>query len=768
MSSFSHIRLFIGTFATAALAVSLSSVAVSAAPRAVVASEFASALLAVSPALFGTVVDSSGTPLPNARVIVSEVARATTTSATGQFVFRGLPAGEYHLSVLLLGYAPGHLVVRLLREGEDVRVRAVLRQTPLRLSAVVVSATPTGTENERLTQTAVELSGAALARQLASSVAASLASEPGVSQRFAGPTATMPVIRGLTGDRILMLQDGERAGDLASSASDHALSVDPLAAQRIEVVRGPASLLYGNSALGGVVNVISNDIPTAVPTHLEGTMGAQTESATPGAALSAGISSRLGTHGAFTVRAGVRDMAPLRTGGGPVLDGTDSRALNGTIGYGYMGDRGNFGVALRGYDFAYGVAAEPGDPEAGIRIDGMRSGVSARGGLQLGSSRVPYLRMEGSSQWYTHDEIEPDGAVATTFDLRTQTLNTQATTALGRFKGAVGVQALFKQYQPTGAEALTPPANSTGVGLFLFQEVALARHANDAEHATTLQLGARYDDYRIVAKDAPASFGPGVSTDFSNFSGSLGMSVPLGDRFTLSGSVARAFRAPTVEELFSDAFHAALGSYDIGNPDFTSETSTGAEAILRMVGSRVTGQLSVYRNGMAGYITPNIVGDTLVDGDLVPVNRFAQEDAVLYGIEGSAEVHVGRALVVSAMGDLVRGEFSAGGDPLPFMPPARVGGGVRWERSNVRVSGEVRHGFAQDRVTGGSADVATDAYTLLNFSAGTSWLMGNVMHQVTLRADNVTDARYFDAASRIKRFGANPGRNLSLIYQVLF
>ena len=135
---------------------------------------------------------------------------------------------------------------------------------------------------------------------------------------------------------------------------------------------------------------------------------------------------------------------------------------------------------------------------------------------------------------------------------------------------------------------------------------------------------------------------------------------------------------------------------------------------------------------------------------------------------GEQEELLGRALVLSAMGDLVRGEFTAGGSPLPFMPPARVGGGLRWERSNVRFSGEVRHGFAQDRVTGGSADVATDAYTLLNLSAGRSWLMGHVMHQVTLRADNATDARYFDAASRIKRFAANPGRNFSLIYQVLF
>lgn len=726
-----------------------------------------SAGLSVAPAVIGVVVDTAGTPLPNATVLVSEVGRTTTTNATGQFILRGLPAGEYHLSITLLGFAPGHLVVKVPAEGEDVRVRAVLRWTPMRLNAVVVSASPTGTETERLTQAAVELSGRALARSVGSSISASLASEPGVSQRFAGPTAGMPVIRGLTGDRVLMLQDGERSGDLASSSSDHAVSVDPLSAQRIEVVRGPASLLYGNSALGGVVNVVSNDIPTAVPTHLEGFIGAQTESATPGGAVSLGLTTGLGAHSAVSARAGFRDMASLRTGGGVNLAGTDSRSYNATLGYGFVGERGTFGLALRTYDFAYGVAADAGDPEAGIRIDGVRGGVSARGGVQLGSVVVPYVRVESSAQWYTHDEIEPDGAIATTFDLQTQTVNTQATTAFGRTKGAIGVQALFKQYHPTGDEALTPAANSTGIGAFLFQDFPL-RSDVDHERSPTLQVGARWDDYRIVSIADAVKFGPGVNTEFSNLSGSLGVSVPIGTAITLSGSIARAFRAPTVEELFSDGFHAAAGSYDVGDRDLASETSAGAEAIVRVRTDRVTAQLSTYRNQVNGYVTPNVVGDTLIDGELVPLIRYLQAGAVLQGVEGSVELHVLNAFVVSAMGDLVRGEFRSGGGPLPFMPPARLGGGVRWEHQRLSLGGEVRHGFAQDRVTGGGVDIATDAYTLLNLSAGRSWLVGNVMHQVTLRADNVTDARYFDAASRVKRFAANPGRNLSVIYQVQF
>lgn len=719
-----------------------------------------------APAVVGTVSDTLGVPLANATVLVAEVGRATTTNAEGKFTLRGLPAGEYHLNVTRIGYAPGHAVVRVPPEGDDVKVSVRLTPTALRLSSVVVSASPTGTETSQLTQATVTLSTDALAKSLSSSVAATLAAEPGVTQRFGGPAASMPVIRGLTGDRILVLQDGERSGDLASSASDHAVSVDPLAAQRIEVVRGPASLLYGSSALGGVVNVISNDIPTAVPSHLEGYVGAQSESATPGGALSLGVTSGLGSRTALTVHAGYRDMGELRTGQAVTLEGTESRTYNASVGFGYIGERANVGLAAKGYDFRYGLPSAVGDPEAGVHIDGRRAGLSARGGIQLGSVAIPYLRIEATAQDYEHDEIEPDGAVGTTFKLGTQTVNARATTAFGDTKGTIGLQGLFKQYAAVGEEALTPAANSSSAGLYVYQEVPLG--PDETEHAPLLQLGARWDSYRIVSKTGEAKFGPGRTKDFGNASGSVGVSVPVGEYVTLSGSVARAFRAPTVEELYSNAMHHAAGTYDLGNPDLEAEVSNGAEGIMRVGTRRLNAQVSVYVNRVNNFVTPDIVGDTLVEGELVPLNRFTQADAELSGAEGSVELQLTDHLVGNVMGDYVRASFRDDGSPLPFMPPARVGGGMRWDGRTFTLGADARHGFAQDRVTGGSIDVATDAYTVLNLNAGAQWVSGNVTHQVTLRVDNVADVRYFDSSSRIKSFAANPGRNVSLVYQMQF
>ncbi|MDB4889882.1 MAG: TonB-dependent receptor plug [Gemmatimonadetes bacterium] len=225
---------------------------------------------APSPALHGVVKDSSGAGLPNVQVIVTVLGRVARTDADGRFSFVGLPAGTYHLRSLLIGHAPGHADVVIPTSGGDVNVAITMVATPMRLSSVQVTATPIASDPRDVAQSTTELSGQALSRQLGATIAQTLTSEPGMSMRFNGPAATAPIIRGLQGERILVLQDGDRTADLSSAAPDHGVSMDPLTAERIEVVRGPASLLYGNAALGGVVNVIYNDIPSTNPTRVDG------------------------------------------------------------------------------------------------------------------------------------------------------------------------------------------------------------------------------------------------------------------------------------------------------------------------------------------------------------------------------------------------------------------------------------------------------------------------------------------------------------------
>ena len=729
-----------------------------------------------APPIVGVVRDAAGIGLPNARIVINELNRSILSANDGTFVIRAIRPGTYHLDVTLLGYAPSHAVVTVPVEGPDVRVEIVLRPTVLSLEGINVTASPRSADPLNITQSTVELSGKALERNLGTTVAQTLSSQPGLSVRYGGPAASTPVIRGLAGERVLVVQNGQRTGDLSSTSSDHALSVDPLAASRIEVVRGPASLLYGNNALGGVVNVISTDIPTTIPGEISGFLAAQGESVNPGGALTGEITMPLGETFAISARGGGRSVDDVRTGGGGTLHNTFYNNLYGTAGLGYVTERVQGGISLGGYTFDYGLpvpvhAGEtPGEhdehDDEGISIEGSRIEANGRATVAFGDRGFTTLRLDANAQQYRHDEIEPEGEVGTRFKLDTQTGNLTAKTRFGRFDGAVGVSGLRKDYSPEGEEALTPGAESRTGGVFVYQELPFGGESD----GPSLQLGARYDVYNVRPDETDDERFAGVrDREFSNFSGSLGINVPVTDELSASLSVAQSFRAPTVEELFSNAFHHAAGTYDVGDPDLELEINRGAEAVLRAQSDRINAQVAAFYSRIDNYITPEVIGDTTIvdehDGEVldVPLNRFRQDDAHLRGLEGQVEAVVGRHVVLGVMGDLVRGDFIDGG-PLPFMPAARVGGSARWDDGTYSLGVEARHAFAQDRVA--NADFATGAYTLLNASAGLSLRRGARIHSIVLRADNLLDEEYREPTSRI--LVPSPGRNLSLMYRILF
>lgn len=248
-----------------------------------------------------------------------------------------------------------------------------------------------------------------------------------------------------------------------------------------------------------------------------------------------------------------------------------------------MGEAVTAGVAYRGFGFDYGLPSAPEAEEAGVHVEGRRHEATGRADLALAGRGFTFLRVDGSAQRYAHDEVESSGEVGTTFELSTQTTSLTGRTAIGRLTGAVGVSGLFRQYSPTGEEALTPAADSRSGGVFFFQELPLAGRGVDPERAARLQVGARYERFRIHSRDGEERFDAARTRDFQNLSGSVGVSVPLGPDLSLGVSAARAFRAPIVEELFSNGFHAAVGTYDIGDPRLVAETNQGLEAVLRAI-----------------------------------------------------------------------------------------------------------------------------------------------------------------------------------------
>ena len=721
----------------------------------------------LGPPIRGVIVDTAGAPISNVQVVATELQRAVVTNDDGTFVFTGAPVGTVHLTIVHIGFVPVHVVVTVPATGTLAPLRIVLQRTVLRLPGVQITASPTGTDPLSVTQSTVQLSGKDLQRQLGATVAQTLSSEPGIAMRFNGPMANAPVVRGLSGERILTLQDGERVADLSSISADHAVVADPSSAERIEVIRGPASLLYGNSAVGGVVNVISSDIPTSVPARLGGNVNTQTETVTPGGVGSVALNIPLGSRVAATLRGTFRDQSSYRVGGGGGAQAnSDARMRNATVGLGYIGDRLSAGIVYRQSDFNYGIPFAPGGEP--IRIDGVRKGLQARAGLSTGSRALSYLRFEGTAQSYGHDEIEENGDIGTTFKLRTQTASLTAKTQIGRVNGSIGGQMFLRQYEPIGAEAFTPAADNTNFAAYIYQEVPLTSGGEESR-TPRLQFGGRFDAFQLESKaGTDPRFALARSRRFNNGSGSIGVSLPFASHFTLSGSVARAFRAPTVEELYSNGFHVAVGTFDVGNADLRPETSTGLDVVLRAQAARGFMQLSGYRNEIARYILPVAAGVEDVDGTLVPRVNFFQRTATLRGLEFSGETVLARYVVLGALADAVRGTV-AGGTNLPFIPAARVGGSLRYDTGTWSIGSEARRVFEQTRIASDNAtDVATDSYTLLNLSASWAKSSRRMNHSITARVENVMDEKYADATSRIKSFTFNPGRNFSLVYRFGF
>ncbi|HUP52075.1 MAG TPA: TonB-dependent receptor plug domain-containing protein [Longimicrobiales bacterium] len=292
------------------------------------------------------------------------------------------------------------------------------------------------------------MAGDELQRRLQSTVAATLASEPGLATSGMGPATARPVIRGLSGDRVLMLEDGARVGDVSNSGADHATALDPTSAQRIEVVRGPAALLYGSNALGGVVNVIRDEVPSWVPHHATGSATLQTQTVNSTVAGSAFTQLPLTDYLPLRLEISGRMNGDLRTPAGR-LQNTEADSWSAGAGTAYVSDWGHVGGAFRAYQNDYGIPGGfvGGHPE-GVRVEMERTSSKLKGLVDRPIGPFESIALDATYTWYRHSEIEPPNILGTFFKLRTLSSDVLARHgALGPFSsGAIGARASWEDF----------------------------------------------------------------------------------------------------------------------------------------------------------------------------------------------------------------------------------------------------------------------------------------------------------------------------------
>jgi iron complex outermembrane receptor protein len=633
------------------------------------------------------------------------------------------------------------------------------------------------------------VAGTELTRSLQPTIGETLARQPGVSSTSFGPNASRPVLRGFQGERVRILTEGIGSFDVSNTSVDHAVAINPLTADRIEILRGPSALLFGSSAVGGVVNVIDSRIPRRVPSegfHVDGlaTYGSAADERSLGGAFDAALGGKFVLHfdgsysktndlgiGGFVLSEPLRaqaaasadpeiaELADLRG----TLPNSAGRTWEVAAGAAYVGPTANVGFSVTRYDSLYGVpirySLDPAAEAEAVRLDVKQLRGDVRADVETGSGFLERIRFRAGIADYRHFELEETGEIGTTFlnDSHEARLELVQATR-GPWRGAFGAQYFRRELEIIGEEKFLPPSSAAQYGLFVLQALDFG--------TVKAEAGLRYEHSRLAA-EADADLGnPALRRRFDAFSGSLGASVGLGGTIRFGLNLSHAQRAPSAEELFANGPHAGTQAFEIGNPDFRKEKNSGVEATIGAHGNGYSFSASIYRSWFDDYIFERQTG--AIEDDL-PVFQYSQADARYDGFEAEASVRIGHigslAVNLDGLADYVRARIDAVG-PVPRIPPLRLLGGIEAESHRVTARAEIEHVADQDRVS--AFETRTEGYNMVNLSASFKPLKEPESLELILSANNLFDVDARRHASFLKDFAPLPGRDIRLSARLRF
>ncbi len=629
-----------------------------------------------------------------------------------------------------------------------------------------------------------------LARELSPSIGDTLAGLPGVTASSFGPSASRPILRGLSGERVRVLVDGIGSLDLSSSDPDHAVAINPLTAERIEVLRGPGSLLYGSSAIGGVVNVIDTRIPLRVPPgRVSGDLLVNYGTAANERSAAGQANAALGEHLVVHLDANWTKYDDLRTGGyilsRPLREAASEspdptiRALadlkgklpnsagkgsDVAAGLAYIDGGLNIGAALTHHTAAYGVpvrySLDPAIEAEAPTIDAVQDRADLRVNVPLGGA-FSALHLRGGTARYHHKEVGPDGVVGTRFysngsEARTELIQSGQT----GWGGTSGVQYLVQDGRIRGDEKYLPDSTNRQFGLFSLQTLV--------KGPWRAEVGGRIEFARVDAKADPAIAAQpagnmmvgsaAISRNFTPLSGAIGGSYEFASGWRLGLSLSHSERAPSIDELYARGPHAGTQSFLIGNPDLKSEQSNGAELSVRKSDGPVHVEASLYASRFANFLYQSATG-AVADG--LPVYAYREGKARFTGFEIQGDAKFGRALGVNWGGemvaDAVRATITDVG-PAPQIPPLRLKGVLTGARGPVDGRIEVERVTAQNRIA--ANETRTPGYTMVNLGIDWHPMAENNALTLSLQADNLFDVEARRASSLLKDYAPLAGRNI--------
>ncbi|MGO4331878.1 TonB-dependent receptor [Cupriavidus sp. M-11] len=658
------------------------------------------------------------------------------------------------------------------------------------LREVVVTANPLGSELTDLVAPVSSLGGDALAVRQASTLGETLDKLPGVSSSYFGPNASRPIIRGLDGDRIKVLQNGGSTIDASTLSNDHAVPVDPLVAERIEVVRGPAALMYGGNAIGGVVNVIDNRIPKEPIEGVSGTVDASATAGGDGARGTSGLveagNGQFAVHADGFVRktsdlripgyarsASLRNSQPLPAGESEAygrLPNSNAQQQGGSLGGSYTWVDGFVGANYSEYHNEYGTPAED-DVRLQMRQQRFALEGEARNLANQTGGFIESVKGKFSYTDYEHKEIE-SGQTGTIFKNNGWDARFEAKHArIGNMTGVIGTQFGSTRFSALGEEAFVPSTDTDNAALFIFEEMPLT-----ADGDLKLNLGGRMDHTSVKAHADGNDRFSDASRSFNAGSASAGLLYKLAPAWSLTSNLAYTERAPTFYELYANGPHVATGSWEQGDPNAAKERATSLDLGLRFKSGPHSAGISGYYSRFSNYLALTNTGTARdAEGDFVtpgsagalPVMQYMGVPATLYGFEAEGRARVAQKLLtgsdtvdLEARADYVHGENRATGEPLPRLSPLRLGGAIVYGAGPWGARADVTYAARQSRVP--ANDTPTDGYTLLGLSITYKFKMAGTQTLIYLRGDNLTNQDARSSTSILRDIAPLAGRNVKI------
>ncbi|HXV59880.1 MAG TPA: TonB-dependent receptor [Vicinamibacteria bacterium] len=739
----------------------------------------------------GTVtLAATGDPVHGAIVLVIGLGEFTTTDSEGHFRFDHIPAGTHYLLV-----QREHLTAErqqiIVTPEQNLEVEFALGLSPIHENVTVTtSARGEATALEQF-NAVTTLDSFELSKDMWGSLGEVLQNEAGVAKRSFGPASSRPIIRGFDGDRVLIMEDGIRTGDLSSQSADHGVTIDPANLERIEIIKGPATLLYGSNAVGGVVNTITphDSFRRSQPQGMRGQVVLDAGSAND--QLGGNANLRYGNGGwMFWGSGGARRTGDYDTPGGRI-ENSASELANGSAGAGFYGDRafislgygiedGRFGIPgageLHGHEGEEGEHA--GEEAFFVDSSPRRQNVRFDVGLsELDSAFLDSTRVTFQYTDWNHDEIEiADGieAVATSFMndvylLRAELEQRRSARLSGRF----GLWFQNRDYEVIGEEALAPRTKQNAFAGFAYEELTLGS-------ATTLSFGGRveYNDYDPAAREGGQDTNShegevpvaghedeppeSIARSFTGLSGSVGLRHDLTSSAALVGNFTSSYRAPALEELYNFGPHVGNLAFEIGDPNLGRERINGIDLALRGRSSGLDTDVNFFYYDIGNFVYPAFQ-EEIVNG--LRLAEYRQDDARFVGFDAQANLRVTHFLWIKAGFGYVDAKLTDIAEYVPRIPPFHGRVEIEIPYEAFTITPEIIWSARQDRIFG-TGETPTDGYIVLNLKAHYTLARTHQAHIFSVNAYNLTDELYRMHTNFIKDFAPEIGRGVKFTYSL--